>query len=34
MKAKSLKNHQNEIATVIKTKGYYAIAVSEIKNML
>ena len=34
MKAKSLKNYQNEIATVMKKKGCYAMAVSEIKTMI
>ena len=34
LQAKSLKNHQNDIAAVMKTKGHFAMAASEIKTML
>ena len=34
LQVKSLKNHQNEITTVMKTKGCFAMTTSEIKASL
>ena len=34
LQAKSLKNHQNDIAAVMKTKRHFAMVASEIKTML